>query len=197
MTLVRLFVSDPRGPWQCVRYRFPLRIGRHERNDCQMNSHGVARFHVELDWADSRLQLRDLGSRNGVLVRIAGEMRRLRGSELTTASREVEFAVAGIWMRALVEEWTAPEAAVALQDVIEGLLETFTRSAARDDSVRVVLASLERSMVRVRGILQSDERARDGRAEEEVIAALRRWTQASIVAITHVRSVLEQEAGGA
>jgi hypothetical protein len=194
MTLVRLFVSDPRGPWQCVRYRFPVRIGRHECNDCQMQNRGVSRFHLELDWADSRLQLRDLGSRNGVLVRVAGEMRRLRGSELTTASREVEFAVAGIWMRALVEEWTAPHAAVAVQDAIEGLLQTFMCSAVRDDSVLAVLSSLERSMVLVRGILQSDESARNGTTEDEVIAALRRWTQASIVAVTHVRSVLEDEA---
>jgi hypothetical protein len=198
MTRVRLFISDPQGTQEHVRY-LPVRIGRHPENDCCVHHRGVSRFHLELDWADSRLQLRDLGSRNGVLVRVAGEMRRLRGSELTTAAREVEFAIAGIWVRVEVEERALPGAAVAVQRAVEQLLQVCAHAAERDDGARAVLGELERGLVLVRGILQAQELSvADGPRNDlwvEVVGALRRWTQASIAAVSYVESALWEPPG--
>jgi len=196
MKIIRLFFSEPLGTCECVQYHLPVRIGRHPHNDCQLRDPTISRFHLELDWIGDRLVLRDLGTRNGVHVRVAGEMRRLRGRELTTAAREIEFSIAGIWVRASVEERDAHQIAEAAQESAQDLLDACSPMLVTGDytSALRVLTALGRGAVVLRGALQAArERLELGASDPygDIGAALMRWTQASIAAVSFVEEVLE------
>ncbi|MBU1213588.1 MAG: FHA domain-containing protein [Alphaproteobacteria bacterium] len=48
---------------------FPVRIGRNALNDVQLSKEHVSQFHVVLEHRGGKLMLRDLGSRNGTVLR--------------------------------------------------------------------------------------------------------------------------------
>jgi hypothetical protein len=195
MKIVRLFVSGPLGTCEYVRYRLPVRIGWQLQDECQL-AHLQRSFHLELDWANDRLLLRDLGPCNGVLVRVAGEMREFRGRELTTASREIEFAIAGVWVRASVEERRLHRVAEAAHEAIEEIVAACARTSTRDDESGAlrVLAALGRGAITLRGSLQADrelsEAERSG-PQDEVAEALMRWTQTSVAVVSFIEEILE------
>lgn len=52
-----------------VRALFPVRVGRNPLNDVQLSKQHVSQFHAVLELHDGKLMLRDLGSRNGTVLR--------------------------------------------------------------------------------------------------------------------------------
>jgi hypothetical protein len=197
MKLVRLRVFEPSGTCERVHY-LPVRIGRHPHNDCQLADPAIARFHLELDWADDRFILRDMGMRNGVHVRVAGEMHELRAGEFTTAAREIEFAIGGVWVRASVEERRAHHVAEAAQSAVAELVEACAQATTCGDQsgVRHVLAALERGAITLRESLQAERERSETESpglQVDVWAGLVRWAQASIAAVTVLEELVSAD----
>jgi hypothetical protein len=169
-------VSRPLGDCESVHYRLPIRI------DCV----------VELDWVEERLVLRDLGSEAGVQVRFAGEMRDLRGTEVTTAAREIEFAAAGAWVRAVLEERTASDVADVAQRAIDGVMAASSGGPELDDVERVarILTAVARGARCLRAALAAAPPAESGRRDESA-AALVRWMQAILAAVSAIERALD------
>ncbi|GAC1454378.1 MAG: hypothetical protein PVSMB1_03450 [Gemmatimonadaceae bacterium] len=194
MKIVRLRVSEPLGTCERVHY-LPVRIGGHPQNDCQLVDPAISRFHLELGWSHDRFVLRDLGARDSVHVRVAGEMHKLRAGELTSASREIEFAIAGVWVQARVEERRVHHIAEAAQQAVEELLEACAQAATCGDQsdTRRVLAALGRGALALRDSLQAERERPDpasSNSQDEVPAALIRWAQASIAAFGVLEELL-------
>jgi hypothetical protein len=196
MKIARLSISEPLGTSEWVHYHLPVRIGPPLQNDGASCSANDLPVHLELDWANDRLILRDLGTPNPILVRIAGAMQLLRGNELTTAATDIEFAIAGVWMRVSVEERSAHPIAEAAQAAVDQLVGCCTHARAEGErNALVLLAALERSTLALRGSLQADrERTEIGRSgeQDEVTAAITRWTQASVSAISVIMAMLQR-----
>jgi type VI secretion system protein ImpI len=73
---LRLRVTDTRNNAMVERTfdRFPVRIGRNPLNDFQLDSGFVSQFHAVLELHGNALMLRDLGSKNGTLLRHSGKV---------------------------------------------------------------------------------------------------------------------------
>jgi hypothetical protein len=186
MRIVRLSICEPLETCEWIYYQLPVRIARPER------------FQIELDWANDGLILRDLGTPGRILVRIGDVLQELQGSELTTTASDLECAITGVWIRASVEERLAHPVAEAAQAAVEDLVGSCTEayaSAAHDRGLvaLLVLAALERGALSLRSSLQAQAGGHD-----DVTAALARWTQASVAAITFIAGILDgfAEAGG-
>lgn len=189
MKIVHLSVFEPFGTCESVHYGLPVRIDQDAHR-------GAAHSRLELDWADDRLVVRDLGTHEGVRVRIAGEMRAFDGRELTTASRELEFAIAGTWFRVVVEERRADAVVEATQAAVNDVLDAcaIPDDACEQDAVLNVLAALGRGSLVVRGSLQAhQERTASERVapQDDVLAVLMRWAQASMAAVSVIEDLLE------
>jgi hypothetical protein len=198
MMVVRLQVSEPLGTAEFVHYGLPMRIGRPEHHAHAHEDPARARFYLELDWSHERLVLRDLGTPRGVLVRVADGMQQLRGRELTTASRNIEFAIAGTWMRASIEEHSGGVIAEVAQQAVDELLQSCARAAAGGDRPdwRQVLTALGDGANALRGSVQSSRRrglAECPDTQDEVVAALMRWAQASVAAVSFIEEALRRE----
>jgi len=196
MTVVRLFVSEPLGRCERVRYRFPLRIGRDPRNDFQLVHPAVAQFHVELDRRADVFVLRDVGVRNDVLVRVGGEMRDLRGRELSTAADEIEFAIAGMWLRACVEVSTAHPIGERALQAAEDILTACRQSLgeAGDDTALRALVAVKLGAVALRRWLKAEldhTEAQRSTLPADVVSGLMHWAQALIGAVDLARAALD------
>jgi type VI secretion system protein ImpI len=66
---IKIVDTDFRTSFQVTHAVFPVRIGRHPLNDVQLSKPHVSEFHAVIEEHDGRLMLRDLGSRNGTMVR--------------------------------------------------------------------------------------------------------------------------------
>lgn len=74
--------------------RFPVRIGRNELNDLQLDSPFVSQFHAVLEAHNGIVHLRDLGSLNGTLLRGTGRAPSNTPIDLTPYSGE--FAIVSL-----------------------------------------------------------------------------------------------------
>lgn len=66
---IKIVDSEFRTSFQVTYAVFPVRIGRNPLNDVQLSKAHVSEFHAVIEEVDGRLMLRDLGSRNGTLLR--------------------------------------------------------------------------------------------------------------------------------
>jgi type VI secretion system protein ImpI len=71
--------------------RFPVRIGRNPLNDMQLDLPFVSQFHAVLELNGQTLMLRDLGSKNGTLLRGAGRVP--PNTVVDLAATNYEFAI--------------------------------------------------------------------------------------------------------
>lgn len=71
--------------------RFPVRIGRNQLNDCQLDFPFVSQFHAVLELQGQKLMLRDLGSKNGTLLRGTGRVP--PNTVVDLGSTNYEFAI--------------------------------------------------------------------------------------------------------
>ncbi|GAC1359901.1 MAG: hypothetical protein NVSMB47_12640 [Polyangiales bacterium] len=79
--------------------RFPVRIGRNPLNDFQLDSPFVSQFHAVLELHDGNtLMLRDLGSKNGTMLRNAGKMQAHQLADLGPSN--YEFAISSLFFQA-------------------------------------------------------------------------------------------------
>src|SRR5207237_2518903 len=82
--------------------RFPVRIGRNPLNDFQLDSPFVSQFHAVLELNGNQLMLRDLGSKNGTMLRGQGKVPAHAVVDLGTSS--YEFAVSSLFFQAFPYE---------------------------------------------------------------------------------------------
>jgi type VI secretion system protein ImpI len=87
--------------------RFPVRIGRNPLNDMQLDLPFVSQFHAVLELNGQSLMLRDLGSKNGTLLRGAGRVP--PNTVVDLAATNYEFAIVTLIFQA--SPVTAMEAA--------------------------------------------------------------------------------------
>jgi type VI secretion system protein ImpI len=71
--------------------RFPVRIGRNQLNDLQLDYPFVSQFHNVLELNGQKLMLRDLGSKNGTLLRGTGRVP--PNTVVDLAATNYEFAI--------------------------------------------------------------------------------------------------------
>ena len=71
--------------------RFPVRLGRDRFNDVVIDRPYVASFHATLELSEGKLLLRDLGARNGLLLRRKGRVTQNGTVDLEDAA--YEFAI--------------------------------------------------------------------------------------------------------
>jgi len=83
---VKLVCQDPlASPREITLDRFPIEIGRGTSADLRIDDRWTSRRHCELQDADGRILVRDLGSRHGTFVNgqpVAHETPLLPGDEL-------------------------------------------------------------------------------------------------------------------
>jgi type VI secretion system protein ImpI len=77
--------------------RSPVRIGRNPLNELQIQTAFVSQFHAVLEFDDTHIMLRDLGSTNGTALRASGRMQPNRPVDLT--SQNFEFAIVSLWFQ--------------------------------------------------------------------------------------------------
>ena len=71
--------------------RFPVRIGRNQLNDMMLDFPFVSQFHAVLELTNGALMLRDLGSKNGTLLRGTGRVP--PNTVVNLSSTNYEFAI--------------------------------------------------------------------------------------------------------
>ena len=195
MKTVRLFVSEPLVDSESVHYRLPLRIGAHPANDYQLIHPAIAPFQFELDCNEDRFVLRDLGVREDVLVRVAGEMLKLHGRELTTAAEEIEFAVGGTWVRACVEVHDLPPICQAIQKGIDELVAAYRDAPGLVDQQGALraLTALGGAGIVLRQALRAElDRPLADRPTlpTDAIVSLMRWVQAALIAVELTKAII-------
>lgn len=65
--VVRVFDTQANQQFEATFERFPVRIGRNQLNDLQIDRPYVSQFHAAIDIRDRQLFIRDLGSTNGTV----------------------------------------------------------------------------------------------------------------------------------
>jgi type VI secretion system protein ImpI len=65
--LAKVFDTQANQQFDATFERFPVRIGRNQLNDLQIDRPYVSQFHASIDVRDRQLIVRDLGSTNGTL----------------------------------------------------------------------------------------------------------------------------------
>lgn len=98
--VARVFDTQANQQFEATFERFPVRIGRNQLNDLQIDRPYVSQFHAAIDLRDRQIFIRDLGSTNGTVY---GGRRLVRDQPVeVTAAPEV--SIGPIVMRlALVE----------------------------------------------------------------------------------------------
>jgi len=101
---LRLRVTNTRDNTMMERTfdRFPVRIGRNPLNDFQLDSGFVSQFHAVLELHGQALMLRDLGSKNGTLLRSAGKVPAHQLIDLGPSN--YEFAISSLLFQAFPAE---------------------------------------------------------------------------------------------
>ena len=97
---VRVFDTQESRQLDLTFERFPVRVGRNQLNDLQLDKPWVSQFHAMIDVAGAALSLRDLGSTNGTMF--AGA--RLPRDAVVDITAAPEFSIGPLVVRvALVE----------------------------------------------------------------------------------------------
>jgi CheY-like chemotaxis protein len=104
MTHLRLFIFEGSEVLDRTYSRFPVRIGRHPRNECQLADSHVSRFHAQIECESGGLVVRDVGSANGTLLMEGASGRMLRGSGARSSDGELAFLLGYVRVLARIEE---------------------------------------------------------------------------------------------
>src|SRR5262249_15154893 len=98
--VARVFDTQANQQFDATFERFPVRIGRNQLNDLQIDRPYVSQFHAAIDLRDTQIFVRDLGSTNG--TSFAG--RRLGRDQPVDVSAAPEVNIGPIVLRlSLVE----------------------------------------------------------------------------------------------
>src|SRR3954468_5060667 len=93
--VARVFDTQANQSFDATFERFPVRIGRNQLNDLQIDRPYVSQFHAALDIRDRQIFVKDLGSTNGTVY--AGQrLARDTGVDVTNAP---EFNIGPIVIR--------------------------------------------------------------------------------------------------
>jgi type VI secretion system protein ImpI len=98
--------------------RFPIRIGRNQLNDLQIDFPFVSQFHAVLELHGNQLMLRDLGSKNGTLQRGIGKVP--PNTLVDLAKTNYEFAITTVIFQAFAQ--TSIDAAPSSTKRREGMV---------------------------------------------------------------------------
>jgi predicted component of type VI protein secretion system len=207
MTRLRLFVFDGSAVIERTYSRFPVRIGRHPQNECQILDPRVSRFHAQFDYAAGTLVFRDVESQNGTVVLEGAAGRVLRGSEVRASDGRLAVLIGGVRVQARLEEHEGgelPDAFVPItREAARRLLDAcpvqgeHAASHARGAlaSAQPVLDALFAGLIAVRLALHTEETGAQSYREppmkrSETTSALLEWTQASAVALRLIEHAL-------
>jgi pSer/pThr/pTyr-binding forkhead associated (FHA) protein len=201
MTHLRLFVCDGTEVAEQTFSRFPIRIGRHPQNECQLHDVSVSRFHVQVDSGSRGITLRDLGSRNGTVILEGPSNRRLQGAS-DRFGDSVRFVVGNVHVLARLEDETPnaiPDEVVrVLRDASADLFRACVRRGFPNETgVRNIFDALYRNLFSVRTALQSSDASEDPvypepmAARSEPVAAMLKWAQTTSVALRLLEHALD------
>jgi pSer/pThr/pTyr-binding forkhead associated (FHA) protein len=209
MTILRLFVLD--GPEQQPRTytQFPVRVGRHPDNDCQIVDSRVSRFHAELRVEGTEMIVTDLSSVNGTFLDDGLGVRRLQRASTRLRGNPIRLAFGAARAEAFVESGATAlrqeddvatmlvRGANAVLDACKDRNPPAEHADAQLDAMHHIVDAFFRSLVSVRhavrrtdGVDCDEERGRGDRSQEEAIGLLR-WTQATSVALHTMEHGLE------
>jgi predicted component of type VI protein secretion system len=197
--LLRIFVFDGSEPVERCYSRFPVRLGRHPRNECQVVDTRVSRFHALFDRRGEALIVRDVDSQNGTVLLDGTTPRILRGAEaIVEHGSRLALLVGGIRVQARLERDefpelpdsfapTAREAARALFDICPLARERSLRARDGLTAAQAVLDSIFEGLASVRIALADGvdrrESGDDPTRLREPASALLQWTQATVLGL--------------
>ncbi len=118
---IRVTNSRDRVSFEREFSHFPVRIGRHTLNELCLDFPFISQFHATLEFDGPRLFVRDLGSKNGTMVRSSGKL--AANSRLDLGDHKFEFAIVSLLFQITIEAAqtdddlpTAPELARSFSD---------------------------------------------------------------------------------
>lgn len=104
--VARVFDTQANQQFDATFERFPVRIGRNQLNDLQIDWPYVSQFHAAIDLRDTQIFIRDLGSTNGT----AYQGRRLVRDQPVDVTAAPEVSIGPIVMRLSLVEVQAKKA---------------------------------------------------------------------------------------
>jgi predicted component of type VI protein secretion system len=199
MTHLRLFIYEGSEVLDRSYSRFPVRIGRHPRNECQLVDSHISRFHAQIELESGALVVRDVGSENGTLIMEGASGRMLRGTGSRSSDGQLALLLGHVRVLARIEEGEreelpdafAPAAREAAQALLDACAPYATRvyaGAAGPETLHPVIDALFRNLLRLDSALQADnldpvEGGTVHARRSETASALLNWTHASSVAL--------------
>ena len=103
--VAKVFDTQANQQFDATFERFPVRIGRHQLNDLQIDRPYVSQFHAAIDLRETQIFIRDLGSTNGTayqgrrLVRDGARRPRRRRRIRSLRHRRRPGAIRRAWRR--------------------------------------------------------------------------------------------------
>ena len=199
MTHLRLFIYEGSEVHDRTYSRFPVRIGRHPRNECQLVDSHISRFHAQIECESGAIVVRDVGSENGTMIMEGQSFRMLRGTGARSSDGQLALLLGHVRVLARIEEGdreelpdgfvpAAREAAQALLDACAPHATPVYAGGAGPETLRPVIDALFRNLLRLEGALRGDdpEPVKGGTVNarrSETASALLNWTHASGVAL--------------
>src|SRR3984957_13085698 len=168
MTHLRLFIYEGSEVLDRTYSRFPVRIGRHPRNECQLVDSHISRFHAQIECESGALVVRDVGSENGTLIMEGASGRMLRGTGARSSDGQLALLLGHGRVLARIEEGEreelpdafAPAAREAAQALLDACAPYATRvyaGAAGPETLHPVIDALFRNLLRLDSALQGDD----------------------------------------
>lgn len=118
--VARVFDTQANQQFEATFERFPVRIGRNQLNDLQIDRPYVSQFHAAIDLRDRQIFLRDLGSTNGTVY----QGHRLVRDQPVDVTAVPEVSIGPIVMRLqLVEAQAKPAAPIESNNVLDSMNE--------------------------------------------------------------------------
>jgi type VI secretion system protein ImpI len=109
--VARVFDTQANQQFEATFERFPVRIGRNQLNDLQIDRPYVSQFHAAIDLRDRQIFLRDLGSTNGTIY----QGHRLVRDQPVDISAAPEVSIGPIVLRIQLVEAQAKKPAPAAE----------------------------------------------------------------------------------
>lgn len=116
--VAKVFDTQANQQFEATFERFPVRIGRNQLNDLQIDRPYVSQFHASIDLRDRQLLVRDLGSTNGTVY----QGRRLVKDQVVDVTALPEVNVGPIVLRLSLVEAKKPAGAESGNVLDEGAM---------------------------------------------------------------------------
>ena len=113
--VAKVFDTQANQQFESTFERFPVRIGRNQLNDLQIDRPYVSQFHAAIDLRDRQIFVRDLGSTNGTVY--AG--RRLVRDQPVDVTAVPEINIGPVVLRLALVEAAAKSVAAAEGNVLD------------------------------------------------------------------------------